>query len=135
MKKQYSPISIPKFFLFVVVLCVGFSTHLNAQIIKEFQPRSSQETPEKTIYNVHGDFTIIGNTNMTLQNYSDTRLNSNNVMIAVDTDNDNSTSNSSSAQLNYSIENNLNPDCTEVVYAGLYWSARTKSQVSNSIKL
>ena len=68
---------------------------------------------------------MIGNTNMTLQFYTDFDVNSNNVMIAVDSDNDPSTSNSSSSNLAFSNENLANPSCSRVLFAGLYWTART----------
>ncbi|MFN8697889.1 MAG: hypothetical protein ACK5XQ_01055 [Flavobacteriales bacterium] len=68
---------------------------------------------------------MIGNTNMTLQAYSDIRNNSNNTMIKVDADEFPSTNNSSSATLALSAENGANPECSNILFAGLYWSART----------
>ncbi|MFN5621376.1 MAG: hypothetical protein ACK478_08745, partial [Flavobacteriales bacterium] len=100
---------------------------LQAQVQVPFTQRTSAFTPTQTIYSIHGDFTMIGNTNMTLQNYSNTTLNSDNTMIKVDTDGISSTNNSSSATLTFSNENGANPACSEILFAGLYWTARTNN--------
>ncbi|WP_198669837.1 DUF7507 domain-containing protein [Cognataquiflexum aquatile] len=42
----------------------------------------------------------------------------------VDVDSDGNTLNSSSSTLVFSSENNADPNCSEIVYAGLYWSGR-----------
>jgi hypothetical protein len=94
------------------------------QLIKPFTQRTSPLNPGVTIYNLHGDFTMVGNTNLTLQNYGDNTGNSN-TMVYVDVDNDSSTLNSSSATLQFESENGSNPACSEVVYAGLYWTGRS----------
>jgi hypothetical protein len=96
-----------------------------AQVRVPFTQRTSAFTPTQTIYSIHGDFTMIGNTNMTLQSYSATGLNSNQNMVKVDTDGIGSTNNSSSSTLTFSTENNANPACSEILFAGLYWTART----------
>ena len=114
---------IKKVFLLITIGFIsiqGFS-----QVRKPFTQRTSSFTPTRNIYSINGDFTMIGNTNLTLQNYSNTALNSNNNMIKVDADADPSTNNSSSSVLNFSTENQANPSCSHVVFAGLYWSART----------
>ncbi|AHW62064.1 hypothetical protein FH5T_14305 [Draconibacterium orientale] len=67
---------------------------------------------------------MIGNTNLTLYNYNDNRNNSQNYMIYVDEDTDGSTQNSSSATLQFSTENDALPGCSNVIYAGLYWTGR-----------
>ena len=95
-----------------------------AQVVKPFTQRTSVASPDQTIYHIKGDFTIIGNTNMTLRNYSDNGSNSNTNMDMVDIDNDASTINSSSAQLNFREELGSNAECSRVIYAGLYWSGR-----------
>ena len=59
---------------------------LNAQVYVPFTQRTSSYTPTKTVYNVKGDFTMIGNTNLTLQNYGATTNNNNNTMVYVDVD-------------------------------------------------
>ncbi len=70
-----------------------------AQVRVPFTQRTSAFTPTQTIYSIHGDYTMIGNTNMTLQSYSTTGLNSNQNMVKVDTDGIGSTNNSSSSTL------------------------------------
>ncbi|SEA62339.1 SprB repeat-containing protein, partial [Bizionia paragorgiae] len=107
--------------LFIGLFCVGNSF---GQVRKNFTPRTSDFSPGKTIYSVRGDFTMIGNTNLTLSNYSPNGSNGNNSMIYVDIDDDGSTFNSSSATLNLSNENGANPDCSNIIYAGLYWTGR-----------
>lgn len=66
---------------------------------------------------------MIGNTNLTPVNYSDTADNAF-TMEYVDIDGDNSTFNSSSSLLEFSTENGANPECSSIVFAGLYWTGR-----------
>ncbi|MDP2161487.1 MAG: hypothetical protein Q8K02_13460, partial [Flavobacterium sp.] len=80
--------------------------------------------------NVKGDFTMIGNTNLTLANYGDETSN-NNIMQYVDIDGDANTWNSSSANLSLSTENGANPACSNIVYAGLYWTGRASDGSSS----
>ncbi|WP_321996537.1 gliding motility-associated C-terminal domain-containing protein [Draconibacterium orientale] len=95
-----------------------------AQVRVPFEPRSSEFTPNKTTYSIKGDFTMIGNTNLTLRRYADNKNNSQNDMIYVDKDTDGGTQNSSSANLQFSTENGAFPECSNVIYAGLYWTGR-----------
>ncbi|MBP8042365.1 MAG: hypothetical protein KAZ36_10700, partial [Bacteroidales bacterium] len=120
--------------LLVVAVLICNNFFVNAQVQKAFTQRTSVYTPTKTIYNIKGDFTMIGNTNMTLEDYEDDRLNSNNVMIKVDADSDPSTINSSMATLVFSSENGAIPECSNIIYAGLYWTARTNSSVTTTEK-
>lgn len=95
------------------------------EVVVPFTQRTSTYTPGKKIYNIKGDFQMIGNTNMTLQNYGDNTNNgTNNSSIYVDIDGDPNTINSSSATLQLSEENDANPECTNIIYAGLYWTGR-----------
>ncbi len=94
-----------------------------SQVIVPFTPRTSTVTPSKTIYTVKGDFSMIGNTNLTLASYG-VNTNNNHDMIYVDIDNDSNTINSSSATLTFSDENGAVPECSNIVYAGLYWTGR-----------
>lgn len=71
---------------------------------------------------------MIGNTNLTLQNYGDNLMNDG-MMVFVDVDSDPSTFNSSSAFLEFSKENGANSSCTKVLFAGLYWSGRGPSDI------
>ena len=116
---------IGKNWLLVVLFFLSFSYFGIAQVKVGFTPRKAAATPTKSIYNVKGDFTLIGNTNLTLNNYSVDGLNSNNTMKYVDIDGDNSTFNSSSANLTFSTENGAIPECSKVIYAGLYWTGRS----------
>ncbi|WP_396140430.1 beta strand repeat-containing protein, partial [Flavobacterium sp.] len=116
------------FFLFGTIVTV------NAQLRVPFTQRTSQYTPNKKIYNVKGDFTMIGNTNLTLQNYGDQTTNGNIAMQYVDIDGNSNngvdakpTFNSSSSTLTFSSENGATPSCSNIVYAGLYWTGRASN--------
>ncbi|MDY0090409.1 MAG: hypothetical protein RBR78_08580, partial [Flavobacteriaceae bacterium] len=111
--------------LLTVMLLLSFIT-VEAQVRVPFTQRTSVYSPGKTIYNIKGDFTMIGNTNLTLVNYGDGNSNDAN-MRYVDIDNDANTLNSSSANLTLSTENGANPDCSNIVYAGLYWTGRASN--------
>lgn len=108
----------------MVLVFVGIgTTGTFAQV--NFTQRTSSKAPAPytgvTNYNLQGDFTMIGNTNITLVNYANTG--SNNVdMQFVDIDGQGTTRNSSSAQLNIP-----GGECTEIVYAGLYWTGRAQT--------
>ena len=102
----------------------------NAQVRVPFIQRTSQYSPEKKIYNIKGDFQMIGNTNLTLETYGDETPNSNNQMIYVDVDGITSTLNSSSATLAFPVENNSVQECSNIIYAGLYWIGRAHDGTS-----
>ncbi|TXE06501.1 hypothetical protein ES711_13385 [Gelidibacter salicanalis] len=114
----------------VTVFALAPTFFANAQVKVDFKPRASAFTPDKTIYNVKGDFTMLGNTNLTLVNYSDNSSNSED-MEYVDVDNDPSTWNSSAASLNLSDQ--ISPECTNIVYAGLYWTGRSSGSTDFTI--
>lgn len=111
-------------FLLLIFLIIGHNSGY-AQVKIDFKPRESAKAPKPYTnvknYNLQGDFTMIGNTNLTLKKYKETGKagGNNNEMIYVDIDNDKNTKNSSSAEL-------VLPggECTEIVYAGLYWTGR-----------
>ena len=112
-----------------VFLLLGIALTTNAQVRVQFTQRTSQYTPTKKIYNVKGDFTIMGNTSLTLQDYGDQTQNGNNTMVYVDVDGNTNngvdgkrTFNSSSSTLTFSTENGANPSCSNIIYAGLYWT-------------
>nr|MCU0351612.1 hypothetical protein [Flavobacterium sp.] len=121
MKKNYN---LKNLVYSIIVFFLSIFTSTYSQVRVNFAPRTAAETPNTSIYNIKGDFTMIGNTNLTLANYSNTQNNSNNTMIYVDVDNDGSTFNSSSATLNFSNENGAVPECSKVLFAGLYWTGR-----------
>jgi hypothetical protein len=91
-----------------------------SQVLVPFTQRTNPAN-----FKIRGDFALIGNTNLTLVNYSNGANNSNNNMEYVDIDGVDSTFNSSSANLEFSTENGANPVCSDVLYAGLYWTGRT----------
>ncbi len=93
----------------------------NAQVQIPFTQRTSTYTPTTKIYNIKGDFQMIGNTNITTPGQVD---NGNISMTYVDVDNITSTLNSSSATLELSTEYGANPECSNIIYAGLYWLGR-----------
>lgn len=90
-----------------------------------FKIRTSSSTPLQKNYSINGDFSFIGNTNLSLVDYDDNGNNNNNLMQYIDIDNDPSTWNSSSANLYFSNENGSLDSCTEIRYAGLYWTGRS----------
>jgi hypothetical protein len=122
--------TIKRYSLLLLILVIPFFT-IYAQTVTSpqvaFLQRTSTATPAKKIYNVKGDFTILGNTNLTLATYGDNIDNQNNYMKFVDTDNDPTTFNSSNATLELSNtgENSSNQNCSTVLFAGLYWTGKS----------
>lgn len=129
MKKHYSKYNfykIPWPLLAIVLIMV--SIDINAQganVSVPFTQRAAAATPTQLIYKIKGDFTMIGNSNMTLATYGNTTNNNNNAMIYNDIDGDATTLNSSSAALTFSSENGAIPSCSNIIYAGLYWTGRS----------
>ena len=110
--------------LFIAIF--GFSQTLTSPQVN-FSQRTSAATPAQTIYNIKGDFTMLGNTNLTLQNYATGTDNESNVMKYVDIDGDSNTLNSSKAtlELSNSGENSAVQNCSTVLFAGLYWTGKS----------
>ena len=104
----------------IIIFFLLISIVMHSQVRVNFTPRKPIASPSTSIYNIKGDFTLIGNTNLTLNNYDVNEPNSNNNMIYVDIDGDSNTFNSSSANLTFSTENGAIPECSKVVFAGLY---------------
>ncbi len=139
----------------VVLLLMGvmltlLPTALQAQVLQRFTQRTSDYSPDMPIYHIKGDYTMIGNTSVTFNaielgddcnnnyNNSDQNWNYNyNRMKYVDVDRDTfPTINSSTAALTFSEEFGANPACSEVLYAGLYWTGRTDdSYVSRTTEI
>ncbi|WP_299782488.1 gliding motility-associated C-terminal domain-containing protein [uncultured Formosa sp.] len=95
---------------------MAFSFYSYGQSQVQFSSRAN--------YSVNGDFTIIGNANLT----PDTGVNSGD-MIYVDIDGDPTTVNSSSATIQLKNESGQVVDNTSnIVYAGLYWTGRPPGQ-------
>ena len=105
----------------------GFAQQAPTSPQVNFLQRTTTANPSQTIYNVKGDFTLIGNTNLTLQTYGDSYDNQNKEMRFVDIDGDSNTLNSSKATLELSNggENSANQDCSTVLFAGLYWTGKS----------
>lgn len=118
------------FILFLILLVIP--TSIEAQTVTSpqvnFAQRTSTATPTKKIYNIKGDFTMLGNTNLTLTNYATGTNNEGNAMKYVDIDGDSNTWNSSKATLELSNggENGANPDCSTIIFAGLYWTGKSQ---------
>jgi uncharacterized repeat protein (TIGR01451 family) len=92
-----------------------------------FSQRTAAANPAQTIYNIKGDFTLIGNTNLTLATYADNLDNQAREMRFVDIDGDSNTLNSSKAtlELSNSGENSATQNCSTVLFAGLYWTGKS----------
>lgn len=109
--------------LFVVFALLLSTLKIHAQFTQRTSAHAMQHASEYIkkdsegkIYNLRGDFVMAGNANLVAASYSNTGSNNGN-MVFVDVDNDASTVNSSAAFINIPNDN-----CTEVVYAGLYWT-------------
>lgn len=113
--------------LLLLVSIIGFHPPAKAQVLKPFTQRTSIYSPDRKIYHIKGDFTIIGNTNLTPLIYSEHGNNSFSNMVFVDIDGDANTINSSSAELTFSTERGADPECSKILFAGLYWSGRNNS--------
>ncbi len=111
--------------LFIVFF--GFSQQAPTSPQVAFSQRTAAATPAQTIYNVKGDFTLLGNTNLTLVNYGVNTDNESNSMKYVDIDGDSNTLNSSMATLELTNggENSATPNCSTVLFAGLYWTGKS----------
>mgnify|MGYP003437852786 FL=1 len=49
--------------ILIILLSLSFTIH--SQVRVNFTPREAIASPSTSIYNIKGDFTIIGNTNLT----------------------------------------------------------------------
>lgn len=127
-------------FLSILLICISIFT-INTSAIAQndyrvpFRHRVGNPAPENNIFHIRGDFTVIGNTNLTVASYQEDAQNAYNEMKFVDIDNIPETFNSSSATLMFSEENGADPNCTEILYAGLYWSGRTELDKGLSFEL
>ncbi len=124
--------NISYYLMFVLLLTLSTSI-VQAQVKVPFTQRTSNLTnpPGQKIYNIKGDYRMIGNTNLTLETYGTTTPNSNNDMVYVDIDGVSETVNSSSAELTFSTENNADPNCSNVIFAGLYWTGRAHNAANS----
>lgn len=121
--------------LFILLIFLFSAQPVFSQVRVPFTPRESDYTPGRQIYSIKGDYTMLGNTNITMQSYDSSANNGNKQMIYVDIDGDVNTLNSSSADLVFpGNEGNtiLEHQCTEILYAGLYWTGRAHNPSSGS---
>ncbi|NGY38415.1 T9SS type A sorting domain-containing protein [Flavobacterium sp. XN-5] len=132
MEKLYLRKTDKHFIRLIIFLILLVKTNsITAQTVTapqvNFTQRTSSATPSKVIYNIKGDFTMLGNTNLTLNNYSSTTNNEGNLMKYVDIDGDDTTLNSSMATLEVSNsgENSASQNCSKVLFAGLYWTGKS----------
>lgn len=100
-----------------------FAVLLLSSIFNSYGQEVVQFTPRQSSFNIKGDFSMIGNTNLTLVDYDETSNNGEDMRF-VDIDNDDETFNSSSSTLEFSLENGALAECSNIVYAGLYWTGR-----------
>jgi len=107
------------------LLGLSFNAFSQATIKKEFTPRTSQLAPGsyqgKSIYNLQGDFNMIGNSNAKSATGPDNSYNMVFNKLAGDLLNTN-IKNSSSAD--FVLPSNASLACTKIVFAGLYWTGR-----------
>lgn len=136
MKTLFSNLNFRLCLLMSGLFLLSISNESFAQIIKNFTQRTLPATPNRKIYNIRGDYQIIGNTNLTTTTpVTNSSTNSNESMSLVDMDNDNTTANSSMSTLTFSNENGALNECTNVVYAGLYWTGRTHDGTNVNVPL
>lgn len=121
-----------------LILLLGFiSNNIFAQQVN-FSPRTSPQAPVpyKGVqnYNLQGDFVMLGNANL---NFTETSRRNDNTsnnqsfgMSYIDIDGDNTTVNSSSSELKLG---DIDPNCSEIIYAGLYWSGKADNTNNTSI--
>ncbi len=115
----------------LLILLVPRLSNGQASNLVPFQPRTSPNAQNQEIYHIKGDFTMLGNTNLTLQDYSDNRSNSSQMRyVNVDAMNAHRPFNSSSAELRFSDEGGADSNCTHIVFAGLYWTGRAHNNDS-----
>ena len=119
--------------LVAIVFLLGGLVSATAQVKVGFTQRTSSYTPTKKIYNLKGNFTMMGNTCLTPQNYGNNTNNNGQYMQYVDTDGNPNTLNSSASTLVLSTENGAVPSCSNIVYAGLYWTG--KSSANNTFNV
>ena len=100
---------------------------VSAQSVVPFTPRASATAASSGTYNIKGDFQMLGNSNLVAANdltgTSTTGSNATN-MVYVNVEPATGIVNSSSATLQFPSISGVDPACSEIVYAGLYWSGR-----------
>ncbi|MGY6520137.1 MAG: PKD domain-containing protein [Mongoliitalea sp.] len=109
------------FFALLLIQQSAFS-----QVRVPFEPRAAQADPSKKNYRVNGDFLIIGNTNLTLEDYDDFKMNDNRMIYtSAFVGGHLGEINSSGAELKFPQAAGVDHACTEILFAGLYWTGRS----------
>lgn len=118
-------IALMKVILISISLSIGFTANSQSDgVVQPFRNVENQKS-QNGIFKIKGDFTMAGNTNLTQLNYREhIGSNSNNLMQYIDIDNDPNTLNSSSAHIEFGPEISDLEHCTEIIYAGLYWTGK-----------
>lgn len=103
-----------------------------------FTLRTSQQAPGeykgKSMYSLKGDFQMIGNANLFGNPYNETEGNGPSNMIYNKLSGElSSIVNSSSAD--FVLPDGIDPSCTNIVYAGLYWSGRADDSNTDEINI
>lgn len=117
-----------KIFTLIFVFFTSFVMLGQVQNKVDFKLRKSAQAPgnfkNTEIYRLQGDFTMIGNANLFDNPYTDGGSNSNNTKMSFYrlSGDPSQIKNSSSADLVLPV--GMSKECTEIVYAGLYWSGR-----------
>lgn len=125
---MYSSHTHPLFKLLLLLsfFLIAWIGTCQAQVRVPFQPRASKADPTQTSFRVKGDFVIIGNTNLTLENYDDFKMNDNRMVYASSFVGGMSGDlNSSGAELKFPQQAGVDHACTEILFAGLYWTGRS----------
>lgn len=110
----------------LMLLSAGWYS-VSAQSVVPFNPRASTPASSTGTYNIKGDFQMLGNSNLVAANdltgSSTSQSNATN-MVYLNVEPATGIVNSSSATLQFPSIPGVDPACSEIVYAGLYWSGR-----------
>ncbi len=110
----------------LLLLSAGWYS-VSAQSVVPFLPRASAPAASTGTYNIKGDFQMLGNSNLVAANDltgSNTSQSNSTSMVYVNVEPAPGIVNSSSATLQFPSIAGVDPACSEIVYAGLYWSGR-----------
>src|SRR5690625_3770140 len=112
-------------FVLFFIMTLGGMTGLAQAIVEPFTPRTSSSTPNRTVYSIKRAFTMIGNTNMSINPDPDASNDNNdnngqtNPSYYVDVDSDPTSWNSSRSELVLyeDQDQDIDPACSEIVLA------------------
>lgn len=106
------------------LIFVSLSAFGQSGVIVDFEHRP-ENPPLDGVFKIKGDYTLMGNTNLTTLDPMEITNNFND-MKYVDIDEDPNTLNSSMSELVFTNENDVDHACTDILYAGLYWMGRSR---------